>query len=163
MQGAQSLSMNQFWTVRRELALLLKGRAADADSATVASIEQRILSQGTDYYSRYSIDEGHTDWREHARDAAVWLRLNMLDDAGRRLAGTEARHARLLRVIARDAVDAFVDDVGRNLDLQALLRLVDVCEFSFQVAIDPAYQVGGVSVVCERGESNPQSLSATGS
>lgn len=102
--GADSLSMNAFWAVRRELALVLKERATDANPALVKRIEHRILTQGKDYYSKYSIEEGQADWRKDALDAAVWLRLNMLNstveltELGRQeLAAIKQRHEHLNR------------------------------------------------------------------
>ena len=71
-----------FWTIRRELALLLKDRAGTASPALVSRIEERIRQTGDAYYDRYTIDHGEIDWRAHARDTGVWLRLNMLQDAG---------------------------------------------------------------------------------
>lgn len=76
------LPLNMFWSIRRELALVLRDRAADADPELVSQIELRILTEGSDYYRRYAIEEGQVDWRSHARDAEVWLRLNMLRAAG---------------------------------------------------------------------------------
>lgn len=80
--GLEELPLNVFWHVRRELALVLRDRAADADSKLVAQVEQRILTEGEAYYERYTIEEGQADWRGHARDSDVWLRLNMLNVAG---------------------------------------------------------------------------------
>ena len=71
-----------FWTIRREIALLLKDRAGTADPALVSRIEDRIRQTGNVYYERYTSEPGETDWRAHLRDAAVWLRLNMLQDSG---------------------------------------------------------------------------------
>lgn len=80
--GLETLSLNMFWSVRREFALVLRDRATDADPALVTRIERRILTEGDAYYTRYTIEEGQVDWRSHARDAEVWLRLNMLGAAG---------------------------------------------------------------------------------
>ena len=70
-----------FWTIRREIALLLKDRAGTATPALVSRVEERIRQTGEAYYSRYTIEPGETDWRAHLRDAAVWLRLKMLQDS----------------------------------------------------------------------------------
>ena len=70
-----------FWAIRREIALLLKDRAGTASPTLVSRIEKRIRQTGDAYYDRYPVGPGNTDWRAHARDAAVWLRLNMLQDA----------------------------------------------------------------------------------
>lgn len=80
--GLETLPLNMFWSIRREFALVLRDRATDADPALVTRIEWRILTEGDTYYSRYTIEEGQADWRSHARDAEVWLRLNMLGAAG---------------------------------------------------------------------------------
>ena len=71
-----------FWSIRRELALLLKDRAGSARSEVLSRVEQRILETGDAFYGRYPARPGEADWRVHARDTAVWLRLNMLRDVG---------------------------------------------------------------------------------
>ena len=80
--GLVELPMNVFWHIRRELALVLRDRATDADAELVTQVEQRILTEGNAYYHHYTIEEGQVDWRAHARDSEVWLRLNMLNIAG---------------------------------------------------------------------------------
>ena len=82
MSTLLSASSIDFWTIRREIALLLKDRAGTASPALVRRVEERILQTGEAYYNRYTIEHGKIDWRAHARDTAVWLRLNMLQDAG---------------------------------------------------------------------------------
>ena len=77
-----STSAVDFWAVRREVALLLKERAAAASSALVSQVEERVRESADAYFDRYPINQGESDWRAHARDAAVWLRLRMLQDAG---------------------------------------------------------------------------------
>ena len=74
-------SDTDFWTIRREIALLLKDRAGTASPGLVREVEERILQTGDAYYDRYTIEPGEADWHTHARDAAVWLHLNMLQDA----------------------------------------------------------------------------------
>lgn len=81
IKGLDELPLNVFWHVRRELVLVLRDRAADAHLKLVAQVEHRILTEGEVYYRRYKIEEGQADWRGHARDSAVWLRLKMLDAA----------------------------------------------------------------------------------
>jgi len=81
--GLEGLSRDIFWTARRELALVLRDRAADASADLVASVEKRILTEASAHFDRYVVEAGQADWRSHALDAAVWLRLNMLDQAGR--------------------------------------------------------------------------------
>ena len=82
MSTLLSASSIDFWTIRREIALLLKERAGTASPTLVSQVEERIRQTGDAYYGRYTIEPGETDWRTHARDAAVWLHLNMLRDAG---------------------------------------------------------------------------------
>ena len=82
MSTLLSASSIDFWTIRREIALLLKDRAGTASLTLVSRVEERIRQTGDAYYDRYTIEPGEDDWRAHARDAAVWLRLNMLQDAG---------------------------------------------------------------------------------
>ncbi|MDE0330240.1 MAG: SIR2 family protein [Nitrospinae bacterium] len=77
-----SVSEQDFWSIRREIALLLKERAGTASTELVNKVEERILKSGDAYYDSYLIEPGETDWRAHARDSAVWLRLKMLQDAG---------------------------------------------------------------------------------
>ena len=82
MSTLLSTSNIDFWTIRREIALLLKDRAGTASPTLVSQVEERILQTGDAYYDRYTVEPGEADWSAHARDAAVWLRLNMLQDAG---------------------------------------------------------------------------------
>ncbi len=77
-----SVSEVNFWLMRRELALLLRDRAGSASPEMLRRVEERITEGGDAYYNRFAIAQGESDWRAHARDAAVWLRLKMLQDAG---------------------------------------------------------------------------------
>ena len=77
-----TVSEIDFWMIRREIALLLRDRGADACPALVSQVEDRIRVSGDSFFDRYTIKEGEADWRTHARDTAVWLRLHMLRDAG---------------------------------------------------------------------------------
>ncbi|MCW8176086.1 SIR2 family protein [Verminephrobacter aporrectodeae] len=81
--GLQTLPIDIFWNVRRELALVLRDRAVDACQELVNQVEDRILNEGNTHYEEYVIDPGQMDWRKQARDTVVWLRLNMLNDAKR--------------------------------------------------------------------------------
>ncbi|RBO90442.1 SIR2 family protein [Pseudochrobactrum asaccharolyticum] len=81
LQLLLDLNETDFWTIRREFALLLRDRAAEADPEILDAVVRRILSTGEAYYSRYSIAEGEVDWRKHSLDIKVWLHLNMLDEA----------------------------------------------------------------------------------
>src|SRR5262249_20759285 len=98
----------------------------------------------------------------------------LLDDARRRFAGPEAGDARLSRIVAREAVDFGVDDVLGDLDLDGFAGFVDVGEFGLhresakwrigELVNSPIHQFkNSPTTECERGDSNPQSLSATGS
>lgn len=93
-----ALPLEPFWHVRREIALVLRDRAGDASAELMGLIEQRLLTEGETYYSRFKIDQGQPDWREHARDTAVWLRLNMLKSAGRL---SDAGAAELQAIVGR--------------------------------------------------------------
>lgn len=113
------LSRDVFWMVRRELALVIRNRAGDARDVLVSAVEQRVLSDGTAYYQRYPIEEGQPDWRGHALDAGVWLRLNMLEQAGRlsakgaaELKAIKTRHEYLARgVEEKDFFGSYSTDV----------------------------------------------------
>lgn len=82
LQLLLELNDTDFWIIRRELALTLRDRAADAATALLDGVEGRILTSGDAFYARYPLEEGQVDWRVHARDSEVWLRLTMLDTAG---------------------------------------------------------------------------------
>ncbi|TDV42893.1 SIR2-like protein [Pseudomonas helmanticensis] len=82
INGVSETSLEIFWSIRRELPLVLRDRAMGATSHTLEKIEHRILTEGSAYYDRFEIEDSSIDWREHARDLAVWLRLNMLNAAG---------------------------------------------------------------------------------
>ena len=106
------------------------------------------------------------------------------DDLGGHLAGPEARDARGPAVVARDLVDLRVDDGAGDFDDEVLLRVADVDELGFHCGILRRCRGCGASaptaciwrppsrrsrraaerrLECERGESNPHSLPATGS
>ncbi|NMX50132.1 SIR2 family protein [Pseudomonas veronii] len=106
--GLETLPLNMFWSIRREFALVIRDRAADADSAQVKQLERRILSEGDSYYTRYTIEKGQVDWRSHARDAEVWLRLNMLGAAGALSKAGVAELAAIKR--RRDYLDREVEE-----------------------------------------------------
>lgn len=82
MDALLSVSTIDFWSIRREVSLLLRDRAGAAPPALLSEVERRILRSGDDYWARYSIESGEADWRKQARDDEVWLRLNMLQEAG---------------------------------------------------------------------------------
>ncbi len=69
---------------------------------------------------------------EAVRDIVQDLILEaLLDDARRRLAGTEAGNPRLARIVARNAIDFRVHDVAGNFDPYVLACLVDVDQVGF--------------------------------
>ena len=82
MSTLLSFSDVNFWSMRREPALLLRDRAGSASPEVMSRVEERIRESGNTYYDRFPIEQGEPDWRAHARDAAVWLRLKMLQDTG---------------------------------------------------------------------------------
>ncbi|MGH1445213.1 MAG: SIR2 family protein [Cognatishimia sp.] len=108
MLGLEALSVDVFWAVRREIPLLLLERSGDADTDIVAKIEGRILSEADKYYRRFDLEDGQVDWREHARDTAIWLRLKMLLQAE---AITDVGRAELAEILERrDHLDRNVED-----------------------------------------------------
>ena len=120
MKTLLSVSDNDFWAIRREIALLLKDRAGAASRTLVRRVEKRIRESGDTYYARYTIQPGEADWRAHARDTAVWLRLNMLREAGAlskagfaELSAIEDRRDYLNRTVEdRDFFGAYFYEVG---------------------------------------------------
>ena len=72
----------EFWAIQRETCLLLRDRATGAPRRLLQRLEKRIRNGGPAYFARYEIEPDEPDWRPQARDAAVWLRLNMLQQAG---------------------------------------------------------------------------------
>lgn len=106
--GVAELTDYDFWSVRRELALLLRDRAAEADHDAVGILETRILTTAEDYFSRYEIAPGQTDWRLQAQDSAVWLRLKMLESADR--LSDDGRSALSAIVHRNDYLDRTVEE-----------------------------------------------------
>ena len=82
MSALLSVSAQDFWMIRREVALLLKDRAGTASPDLRAHVETRILETADSHFDGYQMTQDETDWRSHARDAAVWLRLHMMQEAG---------------------------------------------------------------------------------
>ncbi|MDU8339561.1 hypothetical protein RX909_29535, partial [Pseudomonas syringae pv. actinidiae] len=82
IRGLNALSLTQFWQVKRELLLVMRERLAEASQMLVLELERRVLTEGEEFFARYTIDSGQTDWRGHARDSDVWLRLKMFEAAG---------------------------------------------------------------------------------
>jgi len=108
LQLLLELEGTDFWTIRREFTLALRDRAADASPALLDAVEARIRISGDAYYARYPLEEGQVDWRVHARDSGVWLRLKMLDTAG---VLSEAARAELDTIVARRPhLDRAVED-----------------------------------------------------
>lgn len=82
MDVVLGLSDSAFWTIRREVPLVLRDRAGEVEPSRLREIEAKIRQTADRYYERYEIEEGQVDWRGHARDSEVWLRLMMLKEAG---------------------------------------------------------------------------------
>ena len=114
-----SVSERDFWSIRREVALLLRDRAGTASPDLVSQVETRILETADSHYDGYRMTPGEADWRPHARDAAIWLRLNMLreagvlsDDGGRELVEINERRDYLSRSVEdRDFFDSYSSGV----------------------------------------------------
>lgn len=108
LQALIDLDDNAFWSIRREIALALRDRAAGASTALRNSVETRIRGSADAHFSRYQLEEGQVDWRPHARDGAVWLRLKMLEDAD---ALSDAGRTELNAIIGRhDYLNRAVED-----------------------------------------------------
>tara|TARA_B110000908_G_scaffold172659_1_gene241740 strand:+ start:4 stop:3081 length:3078 start_codon:yes stop_codon:yes gene_type:complete len=108
MAGLEMLSVDAFWTIRREIPLLISDRSGDAEPDAIARIETRILSEASEYYERFEIEDGQVDWRKHARDTAVWLRLKMLHQAD---VISDAGRAELAAILERrNYLDREVED-----------------------------------------------------
>ena len=115
IQELINLPVAIFWRLRRELALALRERVCDANEVLINKIEQRVLHEADTYYNQFSIDPEQIDWRPHARDAAVWLRLNMLAESNQlstagleELAAIKARRGHLNRnVIDQDFFSSY--------------------------------------------------------
>lgn len=76
-----SASEVDFFLNDREVPLLLKDRAGAASPDLTSQVEDRIIRGASDFYEKYQIEPNEVDWREHARDTQVWLRLTMLQEA----------------------------------------------------------------------------------
>ena len=61
MSTLLSVSDMDFWSIRRELALLLRDRAGSAYSAVLSRVEQRILETGDAFYGRYPAEPGEAE------------------------------------------------------------------------------------------------------
>lgn len=115
------LSRHQFWSIKRELLLLIRERASEADAILVNTLEQRILTEGLEFYQTFSLEPDEADWHHDARDSAVWLHLQMLLAANRLSAsGTAELHAITTRKIdlnreieEADYFDSYSGDVRR--------------------------------------------------
>ena len=82
MGALLSASEVDFYLNDREVPLLLKDRASAASPGLTSQVEDRIIHGSSDFYENYyPIEPNDVDWREHARDTQVWLRLTMLQEA----------------------------------------------------------------------------------
>lgn len=119
IKGLLSLSLDNFWMTHRELALVVRDRAGDAEQAIVADLEHRFIAEAQQHHERHEIRDGQPDWRGYARDKDVWFRLRMLADAGAisdagtaELAAIVARHPHLDREVAdRDFFTSYFSGV----------------------------------------------------
>lgn len=111
-----SVSEGDFWQMRREPALLIKDRSGDASPELVGKLERLILDSSRNYFGHYTLQPNETDWREHARDSAVWPYLKVLKNAGtlspigaNELASIAKRHSHLDRAIEdRDFFNTYI-------------------------------------------------------
>ena len=107
ISGIVALPLDDFWMTHRELALVVRDRAGDADQEVVAALTHRIRDEAQQFYQRYEIEDGQPDWRDYARDQEVWFRLKMVAAAGvllgegaDELAAIISRHPHLDRHVA---------------------------------------------------------------
>ena len=108
IESLLSAKVVDFWIIHREIAVLIRERAGDACNDTVMKLEQRILHSGRQYYAQFPILSNEVDWRPHARDAKVWLRLEMLRQAGVLSAVGAAERAAIVE--RRDYLNRAVED-----------------------------------------------------
>lgn len=81
--AVMALSKDDFWTIRRELVLLMAEKSSEASPLLVERIVERITSEAATLYTEKGGPEpDQTDWRPSARDSAAWLRLSALVRAG---------------------------------------------------------------------------------
>ena len=105
-----------FWVIKREVVLLLRDRVAGASPSVVGRVEERVRTHADEYYARYVIGPGEPDWRQSARDSAVWLRLSILEEAGvlsecgaRELSVIKGRRDHLNRTVGdRDSFSSYI-------------------------------------------------------
>ena len=108
IQALLDLSVSDFWIIRREIALLIAERAGEAKEELIAGLAERILTTGEAWYRRYDVQPDQVDWRAHAVDAEVWLRLTMLERAGRLTGNGEAELTAIK--LRRDYLDRPAED-----------------------------------------------------
>ena len=108
MQALLDVPEADFWRIRREVPLLLRDQAGDASPTLVSAVEDRIRETATSYYNHYPRRTGEPDWRPHARDISVWLRLTMLQEAGA-LSAAGVAELQAIRT-RRDHLDRPVED-----------------------------------------------------
>lgn len=82
LTGLAALSDGIFWEGRREFALVIRDRADGATPAVREALQSRIIDTSDAHFAQYEIEAGQVDWRSHARDLHVWLRLKMFEEAG---------------------------------------------------------------------------------
>ena len=165
MSALLSVSERDFWAIRREIALLIRDRASKASAELTRQVEKCILETADSHYGGYTITPGETDWRPHARDAAVWLRLQMLQEAGvlsddgaTELAAINARRNYLNRPVEdRDFFGSYSSGVRRIVgDPTAIIKAPasDRLRVAHDLVQDPALELQqGWSAFCR---SDPQ-------
>jgi len=119
MRFLRDLREDDFWQIRREIAMLLGDRAGTAAAELLATVETRIIETGEAFFTRYPVQDDQPDWRPYARDNEVWLRLNCLAKAGAlssagavELAAIRARRPHLARPVEdRDFFTSYMSGV----------------------------------------------------
>ena len=77
-----ALPREAFWSIRRELVLVLKERIGGASPQFTERIVRRILDESAFLYSEHDVAQGEADWRPQARSHRVWLLLTPIRMAG---------------------------------------------------------------------------------
>ena len=72
------LPPQDFWSSSREMPLVVSERGAAAGPEARGALEDRILEEAQTYFGGIARPSGDLDWRDLARDRAVWVRLAML-------------------------------------------------------------------------------------
>lgn len=81
MLALLSISEADFWSIHRELPLVLRDRARGSSPEILKKVEDRIRRNDDNYYSRFPTEQGQVDWHAPVRDFSVWIRLKMLKES----------------------------------------------------------------------------------